>query len=64
VAKRGKEIIRVGIAGQGRSGHDIHAEWLGKAKDRYRVVSVADQIAGRRADAERELGARAYTDYS
>ncbi len=59
---RGK-ILRVAIAGQGRSGYSIHAEWLKKSTDNYKIVAVADQLPERRADAEREFGARAYKDY-
>ncbi len=37
------KIIRVGIIGQGRSGHDIHARTIVKfVADRFRVVAVAD----------------------
>ncbi len=58
-----KRVIRVGIAGQGRSGYSIHAACLREATERYRITAVADQIAERRRDAEREFGARAYSDY-
>ena len=58
-----KTVIRVGIAGQGRSGYHIHANWLRNAPERYAIMAVADQFAERRADAERKLGARTYADY-
>jgi len=35
-------IIRVGIAGYGRSGGDIHARWLRQAPQQYKIVGVAD----------------------
>jgi len=57
-------IINVGIAGQGRSGYNIHADWLKQAGDKYRIVAVADQLPERRRDAEQEFGARTYTDYT
>jgi scyllo-inositol 2-dehydrogenase (NADP+) len=56
------EAIRVGIAGQGRSGYDLHAMWL-KQAPQYRIVAVADQLPERRRDAEREFGAATYRDY-
>lgn len=56
-------IIRVGIAGFGRSGCNIHARWLREAPTQYRVVAVADELSGRRADAERDLGCATYADY-
>lgn len=62
--KSGKPILRVGIAGQGRSGYNIHALWLKQAGRQYRLVAVADQLPERRRDAEREFGAHAYADYS
>ena len=54
--------IRVGIIGLGRSGWNIHATCLRGLGDAYAVAAVADTDAPRRAEAERELGARAYTD--
>lgn len=58
------KIIRVGIAGQGRSGYNIHARCLRNKTDKYIIVAAADQLAERRRDAENELGARAGADYS
>ena len=37
-----ERVIRVGIAGQGRSGFDIHAHWLRESPEKYRIVAVAD----------------------
>lgn len=56
-------IIRVAIAGQGRSGYDIHARWLKQVPEQYRIVSVADAMPERRRQAEREFGAKAYRDW-
>ncbi len=57
------KIIRVGIAGQGRSGYAIHAEWLRKAGETYLITAVADQLKERRDEAEKEFGARTYADW-
>ena len=57
------KVIRVGIAGQGRSGFDIHAKWLREAPRQYRIVAVSDEMAERRAQAKRELGCRAHTSW-
>lgn len=62
--KSGNPILRVGIAGQGRSGYKIHAMWLKQAVRQYRIAAVADQLPERRRDAQREFGARAYADYA
>lgn len=62
MAKTRQRIIRVGIIGQGRSGYDIHAAHLARDR-RYRIVAVAEPLADRRAQAEREFGADSYEDY-
>lgn len=58
-----EKVLRVGIAGQGRSGYDIHAYWLREAPHQYRIVAVADLLPQRRAQAKRELGCRTYKTY-
>ena len=55
-------ILRVGILGQGRSGHDIHLRWLREAPDQYQVVAVADAMPDR-WEARETVGARAFGDY-
>jgi len=55
-----KKVIRVGIAGQGRSGYDIHARWLREAPRQYKIVAVADEMAQRRREAVEAFGCRAY----
>ena len=57
-----KQVVRVGIVGQGRSGYSIHASWLRRDR-KYKIVAVADPLADRRAQAEAELGAAAYEDH-
>ena len=56
------KVLRVGVLGQGRSGHDIHVAYLRQAPDRYQVVAVADQMP-ERWEARDQLGAKAYSDY-
>ena len=49
------KVIRVGLAGYGRSGRDIHR--LAISKDpRFQVVAVADAMEERRAEAAEENG--------
>ena len=59
-----ERIIPVAIAGQGRSGYSIHADWLKTDSARYRIVAVADQLPERRQEAAEEFGARTYADYA
>ena len=55
--------ITAAIAGQGRSGYNIHARCMQELADRYRIVAVADQLPERRREGREELGADAYEDY-
>ncbi len=55
--------IRVGIAGLGRSGWDIHARLLEPMGDQYQIVAVVDDDAARRAEAVERFGCRAYEQY-
>jgi len=57
------KVLKVGIAGQGRSGFDIHARWLREATDQYKIVAVADLLPERRGQAKTEFGCRVYEDY-
>ncbi|NLF33110.1 MAG: Gfo/Idh/MocA family oxidoreductase [Planctomycetes bacterium] len=63
ISASNRPVFRVGIAGQGRSGYKIHADWLTQATDQYRIVAVADQVPQRRQDAQEQFGARVYSDY-
>lgn len=54
--------LRVGVLGQGRSGRDIHAEYL-KADPRFDVVAVSDVLGDRRERAEAEYGCASHADY-
>ena len=56
--------VRVGIAGQGRSGWGIHAKTIGGLPEKFRVVAVSDPLAERQEQARNELSCRAYPDFS
>ena len=56
--------IRVGIAGLGRSGWDIHASLLAPLSDQYQVIAVVDDDADRRAEAVERFDCQAYTGYA
>jgi len=64
MATKQKPVLKVGIAGQGRSGYHIHAEWLKQAGEKFRIAAVADQLSDRRRDAKKEFGAQVYRDYA
>lgn len=51
--------VRVGIAGLGRSGWNIHAATIG-GHEGYRIVAVADPLPERRAEAQARFGCAAY----
>lgn len=55
--------IKVGIAGLGRSGWNIHAKTFQAMSSQYKVVAVADADEGRIAEAERTFGCRGYSDF-
>ena len=55
--------VRVGIAGLGRSGWDIHARTLEGLTDRFRVVAVTDADPIRRKEAAEKFGCRTYDQF-
>ncbi len=55
--------IRVGIAGLGRSGWDIHAHLLESLADRYQITAVVDADPARRQEAVDRFDCQAYTEY-
>ena len=56
------KVIKVGLAGYGRSGRDIHR--LAISKDpRFQIVGVADALEDRRAEAAEECKCPVYNDY-
>jgi predicted dehydrogenase len=58
-----KSQVRVGIAGLGRSGWNIHARTLRMLPEQFRIVAVADSSAQRRAEATQTFGATAYETF-
>jgi len=54
--------VRVGVAGLGRSGWNIHVRTIRSLPERFRVVAVADADESRRRQAEETLGCRSYAD--
>jgi len=57
------KALRVGIIGQGRSGRNIHAEFLKKIPEKYTIAAVADLLPDRAERARQEYGCDASTDY-
>ncbi|NJN83991.1 MAG: Gfo/Idh/MocA family oxidoreductase [Caldilineaceae bacterium] len=55
--------IRVGIAGLGRSGWDIHARLLEPLAEQFQIVAVLDADSNRRAEAIDRFDCQAYTEY-
>ena len=58
----GKNPVRVGIAGLGRSGWGIHRAAIEKLPGMFAVAAACDPEPERRAEAEMRLGCRAYPD--
>ena len=56
-------VLRVGIIGQGRSGRNIHAEYLKTQKEKFEIVAVSDLIKDRCERAEKEYGCKSYLNY-
>ncbi len=59
-----EDKIRVGIAGLGRSGWDIHARLLAPLTEQYQIVAVLDADPVRRQEAIDRFDCLAYTDYA
>lgn len=55
--------IRVGIAGLGRSGWDIHAKLLAPLTDLYQIAAVTDADASRRLEAVERFDCLAYDNF-
>ena len=55
--------VKVGIAGLGRSGWNIHARILEDLPDEYKVVAVSDPIENRRQEAVEKFGCKAYPEF-
>ncbi len=55
--------VKVGIAGLGRSGWNIHARILRNVKDLFQVAAVFDADPKRMEEATKDFGCRTYTDF-
>lgn len=55
--------LKIAILGQGRSGRNIHGQFIIKNADKFKVVAVVDLLEERRERAEREYGCDTYSDY-
>lgn len=55
--------LKVGIIGQGRSGHDIHAKTLKGLPELFQVAAVSDPEESFRKRAEEEFDCDAFADY-
>lgn len=59
----GAQPIRVGIAGLGRSGWNIHVPLLAELPTQYRIVAAVDSDPKRLAEAQDRFACRPYADY-
>jgi len=57
------KTIRVGIIGQGRSGRDIHGNYLSQDPRRFKIVAAVDPIKDRRDRAAAEYGCDVYATH-
>ena len=58
-----QKIIKVAIAGLGRSGFDIHASVLKHCIVKFQIISVADELPERLELAKNEIEALTFADY-
>lgn len=61
---RTNNLIKVGIAGLGRSGWNIHARSLEQMSDKYQVVAVCDADRSRQKEAMEKFNCSAYSDFN
>jgi len=57
------KTLQVGVIGQGRSGRNIHTQWLIHVPEKFRIAAVVDPIADRRERAATEYGCDVYAEY-
>ncbi|NIA06429.1 MAG: Gfo/Idh/MocA family oxidoreductase [Actinobacteria bacterium] len=57
-------LIRVGIAGLGRSGWDIHAKAMRAMPEKFKIVAVTDPDPARCREASAEFGCRIHPDFT
>jgi len=58
-----RQILKVGIIGQGRSGRNIHGNLLTQIGEYYTIAAVADSIPERQELAKQEYGCNAYSSW-
>ena len=56
--------LNVAVLGQGRSGLDIHCNYLPKDTEHFRIAAVVDALPERREKAARLFGCDVYADYT
>ena len=57
------DLVKVGIAGLGRSGWGIHARILRTVKDLFQVAAVFDADPKRLEEANKDFGCKTYADF-
>ncbi|MCM8819138.1 MAG: Gfo/Idh/MocA family oxidoreductase [Candidatus Omnitrophica bacterium] len=57
------EKLKVGIAGLGRSGWNIHCHWISLLPEMYKIVAVCDPDEKRRKEAEEKFNCKSYDNY-
>ncbi len=63
VVKPAGRVLRLGVIGQGRSGRNIHTEFLKNVPEKFKIVAVSDLLADRCERAATEYGCATYQDY-
>lgn len=58
-----KGLVRIGVAGLGRSGWNNHAKQVAALNEQFNIVAVMDPNEQRCKEAEAEFGCRSYTDF-
>ncbi len=58
------ETVKVGIAGLGRSGWNIHARLLDMLPDQFRITAVCDKKPERCSEAKDRFGCNTYIDFN
>ncbi|HAI13857.1 MAG TPA: hypothetical protein DCM28_19280 [Phycisphaerales bacterium] len=64
ISPNSDNLIRVGIAGLGRSGWNIHAKHIQSLPKQYHITAVTDAMQDRLTEANSELGCAMYTDFN
>ena len=57
------KVLKLGIIGQGRSGRNIHTDFLRNVPQKFQIACVADVLSDRAERARAEYGCEAFTDY-